>query len=121
MKKPIVALFVAALCASAPFAFADAGKGEALFGDKNAAKCTVCHQIGKKSMGPDLAGVGKRHTKKWIVGWLTDTQGTWSGSDPETADLKKRVNKEKKPKPAHSTPKLSEEQAGDLADFLLTK
>lgn len=121
MKKTILSAFVAATFIAAPLAHADSAKGEALFNDKGAAKCAVCHAIGKKVVGPDLAGTGKIHTKKWLVAWLTDTQGVWAGSDPETADLKKRVKKEGKPKAAHSTPKLSEEQAGDLADFLLTK
>ena len=121
MKNGILGLTLAAGLAAAPMAFADAAKGEALFSDKGTTKCLVCHAFGKKVVGPDLAGVGQRHTKPWIVKWLTDTQGTWTGSDPETADLKKRMNKETKPKPAHMTPKLSEEQAGDLADFLLTK
>ncbi len=121
MKKGLFGVTVAASLAFASAAHADAAKGEALFNDKAAAKCTVCHSFGKKVVGPDLTGTGGRHSKAWIVKWLTDTQGTWQGDDPETADLKKRQGKEGKPKPAHMTPKLSAEQAGDLADFLMTK
>lgn len=121
MKKEFLAVTFAAGLVAAPMAFADAAKGEALFNDKGATKCLVCHAFGKKVVGPDLAGVGKIHTKPWIVKWLTDTQGTWVANDPETADLKKRQNKATKPKPAHMTPKLTEEQAGDIADFLMTK
>jgi cytochrome c551/c552 len=84
-------------------------------------KCTVCHSIGKKIVGPDLAEVSKRHTHKWIVSWLTNTQATWTANDTETAELKKRVKKENKPKPGHATPPISEAQANDLADFLMTK
>ncbi len=121
MKKGILAATLAAGLAAAPMAFADVAKGEALFNDKGATKCLVCHAFGKKVVGPDLAGTGKNHTKPWIVKWLTDTQGTWTANDPETASLKKRQNKEGKPKPAHMTPKLTDEQAGDIADFLMTK
>ncbi len=121
MKKEIFAATLAMGLVTAPMAFADTAKGEALFNDKGAAKCPVCHAFGKKVVGPDLNGVGKLHTKPWIVKWLTDTQGTWTANDPETADLKKRQNKETKPKPAHMTPKLTEAQAGDIADFLMTK
>ncbi len=121
MRKEILAATLVAGLVAAPLALADASKGEALFNDKGTTKCLVCHAFGKKVVGPDLNGVGKRHTKPWIVKWLTDTQGTWTANDPETADLKKRQNKETKPKPAHMTPKLTEEQADNLADFLMTK
>jgi mono/diheme cytochrome c family protein len=102
-------------------AFADAKKGEELFKNKGVSKCQICHAIGKKLVGPDLAGVSKRHTKVWIVKWITDVQGTWTSSDPETLALKKSVKKENAPKPAHAPPPLSAEQAGDIADFLMTQ
>jgi hypothetical protein len=102
-------------------AFADAKKGEELFKNKGVTKCMICHAIGKKVVGPDLAGVSKRHTKAWIVKWITDVQGTWTSNDPETAQLKAAVHKEKAPKPAHAPPPLSADQAGDIADFLMTQ
>jgi mono/diheme cytochrome c family protein len=124
MKKffAMAALFLAAsLLFVVPAALADAKKGEDLFNDKKTTKCQVCHAIGKKVVGPDLAGTGKRHTKEWLVKWITDANGTWTANDAETADLKTRVNKAKSAKPAHAPPPLSAEQAGDIADFLMTK
>jgi cytochrome c551/c552 len=35
--------------------------------------CRVCHGIGKKMAGPDLAGLEARRSKEWIVRWLKDT------------------------------------------------
>ncbi|MBI5178957.1 MAG: cytochrome c [Nitrospinae bacterium] len=121
MKKALFAAFIAANVAAAPLAFADAKKGEELFKDKGATKCVVCHAIGKKVVGPDLAGVGKRHTHAWLVKWISDTQGTWTSADPETAELKARVKKQDKPKSAHSTPPISGAQANDIADFLMAQ
>ncbi len=121
MKKSVLVAIVVANLAIVPSVFADAKNGEKLFNDKGAMKCTICHAFGKKVVGPDLADVSKRHTPKWIVSWLTNTQATWTGGDPETADLQKRVNKVGKPKTAHATPPVSEAQATDIADFLMTK
>ncbi len=121
MKKGVLGVTVAASLAFVPLALADAGKGEALFNDKKGVKCVMCHSFEKKVIGPNLSGVSKRHSRGWIIKWLTDTQGTWTSNDPETLDLKKRQGKEGKPKPAHMTPKISPEQAADLADFLMTK
>jgi mono/diheme cytochrome c family protein len=117
----VVLMFLVANLSSVPFAAADAKKGEELFNDKKTSKCLMCHAIGKKVVGPDLAGVSKRHTKPWIVGWLTKVQATWDSKDAETMELRTRVKKEKAPKPAHMPPPLTEEQAGDIADFLMTQ
>jgi len=121
MKKTLFAAFLAANITAVPAAFADAKKGETLFKDKGATKCVVCHAIGKKVVGPDLAGVGKRHTHAWLVKWITNTQATWDANDAETADLKKRTKKEGKPKSAHSTPPISEADAKDIADYLMAQ
>ncbi|MBI3793874.1 MAG: c-type cytochrome [Nitrospinae bacterium] len=124
MKKFLIftaLILVGGMAFVVPYASADAAKGEALFNDKGKSKCLACHAIGKKVVGPDLAGVSKRHTQPWLVKWITDAQGTWASADSETTELKARVHKEKAPKPAHAPPPLTAEQAGDLADFLMTK
>lgn len=40
-----------------------AEQGEHLFKDKG---CSACHTFGKRATGPDLAGVSRRRTAKWI-------------------------------------------------------
>ena len=113
--------FIFATLLTAPLARADAKKGEDLFNNKSATKCLVCHAIGKKVVGPDLAGTSKKHTKAWLVKWISKAQDAWKSDDPETVALKKSVHKETAPKPAHAPPPLTDEQASDLADFLMTK
>lgn len=120
MTTSISALFLASIVA-APFARADAGKGEALFNDKAATKCLVCHAVGKKLVGPDLAGVSKRHSKAWLAKWLAKPKEVWNSFDPETVELRKSVHKETAPKTGHMPPPLTDEQASDIADFLMTK
>ena len=46
-------------------------QGETLFKDKG---CSACHTFGKKLTGPDLAGVSKRRTAKWIERQILDPQ-----------------------------------------------
>lgn len=113
-------VFAASLFAAAP-AFADAANGEALFYDKVNASCIGCHTFAKSVVGPGLKDIGKRHSREWIIGWFLDPIATWTGKNPETLDLRKRVKKEGLSLPAHLPPKLNRQQAEDLADFLFTK
>lgn len=43
-----------------------ADEGKAIF----KAKCTACHKIGKKFIGPDLTGVTKRQSPEWIMNMI---------------------------------------------------
>ena len=49
--------------ADEPVDAAAAATGERLFKDKG---CSACHAFGQKLTGPDLAGVARRRTAKWI-------------------------------------------------------
>jgi cytochrome c551/c552 len=76
MKK---IMFVASMLGSLVFAVYASGNGgeQALAkkgGDLFATKgCTACHTIGKgKLVGPDLKGVTKTMTTKWLEDWLKD-------------------------------------------------
>ncbi|MBI3815385.1 MAG: cytochrome c [Nitrospinae bacterium] len=104
------------------FASADAAKGEAIFKDTKVGNCKTCHDTGdKKKLGPGLKGISDRASKEWITKWLEDTQAVWDANEAYTQDLKKRMNKEGKPKPAHKTPvKLTPEQIADLIDYIGT-
>jgi mono/diheme cytochrome c family protein len=47
----------------APVDEEQAEQGEQLFKDKG---CSACHAFGQKVTGPDLAGVSRRRTARWI-------------------------------------------------------
>jgi mono/diheme cytochrome c family protein len=46
-----------------------AEQGERLFKDKG---CSACHTFGRKLTGPDLAGVSRRRTARWIESQILD-------------------------------------------------
>ncbi len=43
-----------------------AKEGDALF----KAKCTACHKVGKRFIGPDVTGVTKRRSPEWIMNMI---------------------------------------------------
>lgn len=47
-----------------------AAKGKDLF----ATKCSACHKIGSRYVGPDLAGVAKRRAPEWIMNMILNPQ-----------------------------------------------
>jgi cytochrome c2 len=103
------------------YASADAAKGEAIFNDIKAGNCKTCHDIGeKRKVGPGLKGDTTRHSREWLVKWITNPQVVWEGNDPDVQDLKKRMKKEDKPKTAMKPGKMSEEQIADVIDYLET-
>lgn len=55
-------------------------------------KCLACHSIGQgKRLGPDLAGVTKRHPDEWIARWLTSPEAMLA-KDPTAIALLKEYN-----------------------------
>lgn len=48
---------------------AKADMGERVYKSKG---CASCHAFGKKSAGPDLAGVTSRREEEWLRRWLKD-------------------------------------------------
>ncbi len=69
--------------ADAPVDEAKVAVGEKLFSTKG---CTACHAIGKKATGPDLAGVSKRRTAKWIEAQILHPD-VMTKQDPISRDL----------------------------------
>ncbi len=57
---------------------ADAKAGQEVF-ERN---CVTCHTVGQgKGIGPDLAGIGERRDRDWLVKWIDDPIGM-SKTDP---------------------------------------
>ncbi len=59
--------------------------------------CGACHGIGKKMVGPDLAGVDKRRSRDWLNRWFKDTDQMLA-SDPAAQALLKEFNGVRMPK-----------------------
>ncbi|MBW6483939.1 MAG: cytochrome c [Vicingaceae bacterium] len=59
-----------------------ANEGEAVF----AAKCTACHKIGKRYIGPDLTGVITRRTPEWIMNMIMNPE-EMVANDPIAKEL----------------------------------
>lgn len=100
---------------------ADASKGEVYYSSLNGGQCHSCHRIdGKKSVGPGLKDVGKRHSDEWLESFLTDPQKVWSSDHPETIDLKKRVRKSRAPRTVCKKNTMSEEELQNILNYLST-
>lgn len=54
-----------------------ATEGEGIFN----AKCTACHKIGKRYIGPDLAGVTTRRTPEWIMNMILNPEGMLANNE----------------------------------------
>jgi mono/diheme cytochrome c family protein len=77
-------------------------EGEKLFN----ANCTSCHAINEKVVGPGLINVTKRHSEKWLIAFIRDSQKMIKEGDPEAV----KVYKENDESPMTSFTQLSDEQ-----------
>lgn len=127
--------------AFASVAFADVENGKKLFNSK-AKKCKTCHKAQGspdkfKPVGPGLKDVGKRHTREWLVKWLSPTNNEiWESKDAGIKDIMTRYSAAKKgkvmkksqmvknfgPRKGGKPPKivLSDAERNDIIDFLMS-
>jgi len=61
-----------------------AKSGEALF----TSKCIVCHQMGKRHIGPDLTGITKIRSPEWTMNMILNPE-EMTKKDPVAIDLLK--------------------------------
>lgn len=43
--------------------------------------CSTCHKYDVKAIGPALAGIGQRRSRKWITDWVHDSQAFIASGD----------------------------------------
>ncbi|MFQ5873250.1 MAG: c-type cytochrome [Dehalococcoidia bacterium] len=102
-------------------AWADAETGDAYFRSVEGGNCITCHSTGSKRLiGPGMENVTKRHSDVWLRLWLKNPQALWSSDHPETLELKSRVHKTRVKVTSCQKKPMTEEQIGDLLDFLKT-
>lgn len=63
-----ILLVVSTFFASAQEVEGDVALGKSIF----KSKCAACHKLGKKSIGPALAGVTERRTREWLQKWISN-------------------------------------------------
>ncbi len=61
----------------------DAGKGESIFKQR----CTACHEIGSKLVGPALKDVSKRRSASWIIQFVHGSQKLIKSGDKEAVTV----------------------------------
>ena len=77
------------LCAVTMAHAQDVKEGETLF----KSKCTTCHAVTKKVVGPALAGITERHSEEWLVSWIHNSQAVIASGDAAAVQLFEEYNK----------------------------
>ena len=85
-------------------------EGETVF----KAKCTACHKISKKFVGPAMKGVTERRSPEWVLNLLLNTDEMLK-KDPITIALLKEHNNA-----IMNNQNLSEDEAKAVAEYLRT-
>ncbi len=88
-----------------------AGEGEAIF----KAKCTACHKISKRFIGPALQGVTQRRSPEWIMNMALNPEEMIQ-KDPIAQQLLIEYNGA-----PMANQNLTEEEARALLEYLRTK
>jgi len=91
----------------------DVSAGEALF----KSRCTSCHAIGKKMIGPDLKNVADRHEVDWLVKFIHSSQTLVKAGDEVAVALYEENNKIVMPD--HMD--LSTDQVKDIITYITEK
>ena len=61
----------------------DAKEGRTLF----KAKCSSCHALDAKLVGPALTGVTDRHSEEFLLKWIPNSQALIASGNPEAVKL----------------------------------
>jgi mono/diheme cytochrome c family protein len=78
-----------AICGSSAYAQGDAAKGEALF----KSKCTTCHKIDQRLIGPALGPQMQSETDdKWLTKWIQNNQALIAAKDPKALKIYNEYN-----------------------------
>ncbi|HYK77800.1 MAG TPA: cytochrome c3 family protein [Daejeonella sp.] len=103
---------ISALCiASVSGAFAqDAKAGAAIFKQK----CTSCHAIDKKVVGPALKGINERHDEAWLIKWTKNAPAMIASGDPAA----KKLYEENKPAMMTAFSELSDDDVKNIYAYI---
>jgi len=78
-----------AICGFSAYAQGDAAKGEALF----KSKCTTCHKLDQRLIGPALGPQLESETDdKWLTKWIQNNQALIAAKDPKALKIYNEYN-----------------------------
>ena len=78
-----------AICGFSAYAQGDASKGEAIF----KSKCTTCHKLDQRLIGPALGPQLESETDdKWLTKWIQNNQALISAKDPKALKIYNEYN-----------------------------
>jgi mono/diheme cytochrome c family protein len=78
-----------AICGFSAHAQGDAAKGEAIY----KAKCTTCHKIDQRLIGPALGPqITSETDDKWLIKWIQNNQALISAKDPKALKIYNEYN-----------------------------
>ncbi|UIR55253.1 c-type cytochrome [Sphingobacterium sp. SRCM116780] len=67
----------------------DVKEGEKIF----KSKCTSCHAIGRKVVGPALKGVTDKQSEEWLIKWVKNSQAFIASGDKDAVAIFEEYNK----------------------------
>lgn len=108
--KSLVVLAVLVVFAAFTANAQDAKIGRTLF----KAKCTGCHALNVKVIGPALTGVSDRHPESFLLKWIPNSQGLIKSGDPAAVKLYEENGKIA----MSSFPELDEAKVKDILAYI---
>jgi cytochrome c551/c552 len=84
--KRLYILFIVCTAFTAGAANTDAGKS--IF----STRCTACHSIEAKVVGPALKGVGQKYSKDWIISFIQSSQTMIKNGDANAVKIFNEMN-----------------------------
>lgn len=88
----------------------DVKAGAAIFKQK----CTSCHAIDKKVVGPALKGINERHDEAWLIKWTKNAPAMIASGDPAA----KKLYEENKPAMMTAFSELSDDDVKSIYAYI---
>ena len=88
-SRSVILMAGLAICGLTAYAQGDASKGEAIF----KAKCTACHKLDQRMIGPALGPQLESETDdKWLTKWIQNNQALIAAKDPKALKIYNEYN-----------------------------
>ncbi|MBS1521127.1 MAG: c-type cytochrome [Bacteroidetes bacterium] len=88
-SRSLILMAGLAICGLTAYAQGDASKGEAIF----KAKCTACHKLDQRVIGPALGPQLETETDdKWLTKWIQNNQALIAAKDPKALKIYNEYN-----------------------------